>query len=99
MRVEYVPPSEFDAEVESGRDKRMNMRPKFYTKTGPGVLGMMICTDDQERVLDRVLIQVSGNGNLSVTHRKDEVKPLAEQNTEEDDNGSGNDTAYRDSSD
>lgn len=98
MQVEYVPPSEFDAEVKSGGDKRMRIRPKFYTKTGPGVLGMLMCTDERGKVLDRVLIQVSGNGNLSVTHRKDEVKPVIEQDNEEA-NGLGNDTAHGNSSD
>jgi hypothetical protein len=78
MEVKFFNPSELDATVETS-DNGMVASPRFYTPAGPAVLGTLLCQDERGSVLDRVVLQVSGKGKISVIHRNEVVKPLAEQ--------------------
>lgn len=78
MEVKFFNPSELDAAVEAS-DTGLNVRPKFYTPTGPAVLGTLLCRDEKGSVLDRAVLHVSGKGKISVVHRNEAVKPLVEQ--------------------
>ncbi len=78
MNVKYLPPSEIDAAVKFG-ESDITVVPRFFTASGPAVLGMLISANGRNEVLDRVVISVNGKGKITLTNRAKEVKPQCDQ--------------------
>lgn len=82
MLVKLTHASAMDAKVMV-KDDGMEVEPKFYTPGGSCVLGTLVCQGENNVVLDRAILRVSGKGKISVVHRNEHVTPKAETATQE----------------
>lgn len=87
MQVEYHPPSELDATVRTNGDK-LQIMPKFYQPKGAAIIGTLKVVDSHGQIRDRAILSVTGSGKVTVTHRTEEVVPVAD-NKEKGDSKDG----------
>ena len=79
MKVEYFKPAETDAELQMDDDGNFTLDPSFWTENGSAALGTLVCRNVKGEVVDRVVLSVNGKGTISLTHRKEKVTPVADQ--------------------
>lgn len=78
MKVNYLPPSEMDATIEATGGHRFSISPRFYSKNGSVIIGMLVSSGSSDVALDRVVLGVSSKGRIVITHRNEEVLPSVE---------------------
>lgn len=77
MRVDLYHPSRIDARVEQV-EGGLQILPNFYQTRGNATIGILQATAEDGAVLDRAILQVSGLGKISISHRNSPVAPAAD---------------------